>query len=260
MRCAEFEVERGCPVNLRDDTPSRMARRSGLCATALALACCQTGSSPAPKGTPPRVAAVQPTVPGAKVFPLERAAALEHQSRDAWQRPDEVVALLAIVPGERIADVGCGTGYFTFRLADATGPGGRVIAVDIQQGMLDIVAARMGPAYQDRIELRLSEASRPLEPTDALDLVFCANTLHEVDDAEQQRFVERLAAGLRPGGRLALINWRPLVMSLGPPLPNRIPADRVRTLATAAGLVLEHDHDLLPTHSFLVFRKAGGSR
>lgn len=216
---------------------------------AAALAGCGGG------GSPPAPSAPSAPAPGPRVFPMDLAPALDGPGRDAWQRPDEVIAALAVRPGARVADVGCGTGYFTLRLLRAVGPGGRVIAVDIQQGMLDLLAGRLGDGERDRVTLRRNPPDRPLLPGDALDLVLCANTLNEVGDADQERFVRSMADGLVPDGRLALVDWLPSRTRLGPPVEHRIAPARVKALAAAAGLVLAEDLDLLPMHSFLVFRK-----
>jgi ubiquinone/menaquinone biosynthesis C-methylase UbiE len=187
---------------------------------------------------------------------MDRAPVLDDPGRDAWQRPDEVMAVLAIRPGERVADVGCGTGYFTRRLLAAAGPTGRVIAVDLQQGMLDLLAARLAPAERERVVLRRNAPDRPLERGDALDLVLCANTLNEVDDGDQAAFVRSMAGALAPGGRLAILNWIPSRTRLGPPVEQRIAPERVKALAGGAGLRLSAEPDVLPMHSLLVFVRA----
>ncbi len=227
--------------------PARSLLPAALAAAALAG--CGGGDpppAPVPPSAPPR---------GPRVFPVEAAPVLDDPGRDAWQRPDEVVAALAIRPGARVADVGCGTGYFTRRLLAAAGPTGRVIAVDVQQGMLDLLARRLDAAERERTTLRRNAPDRPLEPADALDLVLCANTLNEVDDADQARFVKSMAAALVPGGRLAVVNWIPSRTRLGPPVDQRIAPERVKELAAGAGLVGAVEHDLLPMHSFLVFTR-----
>ena len=192
---------------------------------------------------------------GPKVFPLEAAPALDGPGRDAWQRPDTVVAALELRAGDRVGDVGCGTGYFTLRILKAVAPDGHVVAVDIQQGMLDLLAARLTPSDRPRVTLRCSAPSRPIEADDALDVVFCANTLKEVPDDDAAEFVASMASGLVPGGRLVILDWLPAPMDLGPPLAHRISPARIKELAKAAGLQLTREGALLPTHSFLFFTK-----
>lgn len=211
------------------------------------LAGCGNEPPPPPKADAPL---------GPRVFPMGLAPALDDPGRDAWQCPDEVMAVLAVRPGERVADVGCGTGYFTRRLLAAAGPTGRVLAVDLQQGMLDLLSGRLSPAERERVVLRRNAPDRPLEKGDALDLVLCANTLNEVDDADQAAFVRSMAEGLAPGGRLAILNWIPSRTRLGPPVEQRITPVRVKALAGAAGLRLAAEPDTLPMHSLLVFVRA----
>jgi ubiquinone/menaquinone biosynthesis C-methylase UbiE len=186
---------------------------------------------------------------------MEMAPVLDGPGRDEWQKPDAVIAALAIRPGMRVADVGCGTGYFTVRLLRASAPGGTVLAVDVQQGMLDLLAKRLGPEERARVALRRNAPDRPLEPGDAVDLALCANTLYEVEEARAAAFVKSMADGLGPGGRLAVIEWLPGKTRFGPPDAVRLAPRRVRELAEGAGLVLEAEHDLLPMHSFQVFAR-----
>ncbi len=183
---------------------------------------------------------------------MDWAPALDDRTRDEWQRPEEVLKALRIAPGARVADIGCGTGYFALRLLRVAG---HVIAVDIQQGMLDLLAKRLDPEERKRVTLRRSEPDRPLLPEDKCDLVLCANTLHEVDDAEQARFMESMAEGLAPGGRLAIINWKTEPMRLGPRPEHRLARRRIEELARGAGLELAEAFDLLPLHDILVFAK-----
>ncbi len=242
--------------------------RAGRSFAAIRAACASAGvvvailatsgcGAPDDATTSRRPAAQAPSPPlGSKVFPAAAAPALDDPSRDAWQRPDAVVAALAIKPGQRVADVGCGTGYFTTRLLRATGESGHVLAVDVQQEMIDIVARRLAADERSRVTLRRSPPAQPLEATDAVDLAFCANTLYEVDDADMERFVKSMADSLVPGGRLAVLEWKPQPMRLGPPLAIRLSPARIRDLASRAGLTLSEDVDLLPTHSLLVFTRA----
>jgi len=227
----------------------------GIAAATLAtLAGC--GDEPGAGPSSPELstqASVEQAALGEKVFPVERAPVLDNTGRDEWQKPREVVAALAIEPGARVADIGCGTGYFAVRFVRATGKTGRVLAVDIQQGMLDILEGRLASDDRERVELRLSQPDRPLEPADAVDLAFCANTLHEVD--EQGPFMQALADGIAPGGRLAIIEWLPKDTGMGPPLEHRLTPERITELAKSAGLRLEQSVSFLEMHSFLIYRK-----
>jgi SAM-dependent methyltransferase len=141
--------------------------------------------------------------------PAERArpaASLSPEAYDRWRRPDALVAALALRPGARVADVGAGAGYLTFRLARAVGPGGRVIATDIDPAALvALTAARAGhPAEGAWVRVRAVAADDPgLEPG-AYDLVLLAEVDHLLPD--RAGYLARTAAALAPGGRIAVAN------------------------------------------------------
>ena len=232
---------------------SRFAAVAVVLGTLGAGGCGPSDGTPASRRRPDAPAPTRPA--GSHVFPAAAAPVLDDPSRDAWQRPDDVVAALGIARGQRLADVGCGTGYFTTRLLRATGETGHVLAVDVQQEMLDLLARRLEPADRAHVTLRRNPPDRPLEPTDAVDLVFCANTLYEVSDAMLARFVQSMADGLAPGGRLVVLDWKPEPMRPGPPLAIRLSAARIRELTERAGLAFTQDVALLPTHLLLVFTK-----
>jgi predicted methyltransferase len=90
---------------------------------------------------------------------------------------------------------------------------------------------------------------------DAVDLAFCANTLHEVDEASFEPFVRSLFEGVKPGGRLAVIEWLPEDTGVGPPVEDRLAPEKIRALAEGAGFRFEATHGFLAKHSFLVFRR-----
>ena len=124
-------------------------------------------------------------------------------SRASWQLPERVVASLELAPGARVADIGAGDGYFTFYLADAVGPEGRVFAIDVDPRVI----AKLEKAVEERgyrnIEVVLAETGDPLLPDDSIDLAFVCNVYHHIDD--QVTYFDRLRGDLRPGGRLAIV-------------------------------------------------------
>jgi ubiquinone/menaquinone biosynthesis C-methylase UbiE len=173
-----------------------------------------------------------------------KRVAYEGFGRDRWQRPEEVVAALGIAPGERVADLGAGGGYFTFRLADAVGPGGRVYAVDVDPGMVDYLRKRA--AREDRPEVVAVRAdpddTRLPEP---VDLVFTCNTYHHLEDREA--YFRRLRERIRPGGRLAVIDF-----AEG---RHATPREVIQKELVAAGYRLQAAPDFLERQSFLVFAR-----
>jgi predicted methyltransferase len=125
-------------------------------------------------------------------------------NRDDWQRPAFVMDALRIGPRSRVADIGAGTGYFTFHLAERVGATGRVYAEDIQRAALEDINRRASARALKQITTILGADNDPHLPRDSLDVVLVVNTYHELQayDAMMQGFWQ----GLRAGGLLAIID------------------------------------------------------
>jgi predicted methyltransferase len=184
---------------------------------------------------------------------LKRWAYEDFGLRDRWQEPQRVVASLALAPGAKVADLGSGGGYFTFRLADAVGPGGRVYAVDVDQGLLDYVRGRARRGGYAQVETVLAAPDDPRLP-EAVDLVFTCNTYHHLED--RPAYFRALRGRLRPGGRVAIVEYDG-TGGLFARHHFTAPEAILEEMAEA-GYRLEKEHDL-ERQSFLVFVPAGAS-
>jgi predicted methyltransferase len=146
---------------------------------------------------------------GAAPFPAASAVrSLSQESdrarrRDEWQRPGEVMDALGAKPGRRVADIGCGFGYFTFRLASRVGVEGKVYAVDIDREAIDKVRRRKENERLEQVEPILGESDDPRLPND-LDAVLIVDTYHEF--REYDRMTQAVFRALKPGGRLVIID------------------------------------------------------
>ena len=171
--------------------------------------------------------------------------------RDAWQKPHEVVRALALKPDARVADLGAGTGYFSARLANML-PKGRVYAVDIEPDMVRYLEAR---AKREGLRNLTAVAGKPDHPRlpEKVDLILLVDVYHHIED--RARYFSKLRASLRPGGRIAIIDFR-LDSPEGPPPAARIAPETVRAEMKAAGHTLAAEHPFLPYQYFLVFRPA----
>ncbi|HLS57631.1 MAG TPA: class I SAM-dependent methyltransferase [Zeimonas sp.] len=176
------------------------------------------------------------------------AHVFDDPARDAWQKPHEVIQALALAPDAKVADVGAGTGYFAVRLANML-PKGRVYAVDVEPDMVRYLAER---AKREKRENMVAVAGAYDDPKipEKVDLVLLVDVYHHVDD--RVRYFRRLAASLRPGGRVAIIDFRP-DSPQGPPRAARIAAERVIEEMKGSGYALAQQHDILPNQYFLVF-------
>lgn len=173
-------------------------------------------------------------------------------ARDAWQKPDEVVRLLAVEPGMTVVDLGAGTGYFGRRLAAAAGPAGKVLALDPEPNMVAFMRDRF-----EREKLANAEAKTcPLDetglPPASVDRVLIVDTWHHIE--RRAAYAKHLAGVLRPGGLVMVVDFT-LETDKGPPKRHRIaPADVVVELA-AGGLEASVATEPLPDQYVVVGRK-----
>lgn len=170
-------------------------------------------------------------------------------SRDQWQQPDKVIAALGLKPGDRVADLGSGGGYFTFRLAQAVAPSGKVYAVDVDRDMVALIAERAKKDAPAIVETVLAKADDPGLP-EAVDLVFTSNTYHHLD--KRVAYFANLRKYLRPGGRVAVIDldrraWLEGLMG------HYTPSEFIQREMEQAGYVLQKSYDFLDRQSFLIF-------
>jgi len=189
---------------------------------------------------------------------LVGCAALAYQhmndpSRDAWQKPKEVVEKLAIIPGSRVADIGAGGGYFTWHLADAAGADGTVYAVEIDETGLEIInkeiqarnVKNVVPIHADPMDSKLS---------DPVDLVFSCDTYHHMHD--RVAYFQKLARHLKTGGRVAILDFHPHGFFSGL-LGHGTAAEDVRREMEAAGYQRVASFDLVESQHFQVFSRSG---
>ena len=177
------------------------------------------------------------------------AKVFDDPERDAWQKPHEVIQALALKPDAAVADIGAGTGYFSMRLAHMV-PGGRVYAVDLEPDMVKYLAERARREGLKNVTAVQAKAGDPALPGKA-DLVLLVDVYHHIED--RQRYFRGLLGSLKPGGRVAVIDFR-MDSPSGPPKSARIEPDRVKKEMRSAGFALAQEHDFLPNQYFLIFR------
>ena len=193
----------------------------------------------------------------AHVRPFEDAekyiAFLEKPERAVWQKPDAVVAALALTGSETIIDVGAGSGYFSFRFAKAL-PTGKVISEDTEPEMVRHIHHKVMSEGITNIQAVLSKPEDP-ELAGSADWVFICDVLHHVP--ERQAWVNHLGSEMKRGAKLALVEFKEGKLPEGPPESVKIPRAQLISLFGSAGLSLDSEKpDLLPYQVFLVFRKS----
>jgi SAM-dependent methyltransferase len=177
------------------------------------------------------------------------AKEFDDPKRDEWQKPHEVIQALALKPDALIADIGAGTGYFSVRFAHMA-PEGRIYGVDTEPGMVKYLAER---AKRMGLQNVFPIAAAPDDPRlpEKVDLIFMVDVFHHIDNRDS--YLRRLHDALKPGGRIAIIDFR-MDSPHGPPRQARLTPEGVKAELTAAGYALIQQHDFLPYQYFLVFQ------
>lgn len=179
---------------------------------------------------------------------------LERKERDVYQKPDEVMRALALKPGERVADVGAGSGYFTLRVARAVGPAGSVLAVDVNADLLAHLDGRRRESGLANVTTHLVGKDDPRLPAGAFDTVLVVDTLHYV--ADRVAWLRKLRAGLAPGGRIVVIDFVPKPVEerpWGPPPSQWMSREEVDAAMAEAGLVPVKVHTFLTEQFFVEY-------
>ncbi len=191
----------------------------------------------------------------APVMNVAHADWLTRPDRDEQEQPDRVVAALNIPRGATVVDLGAGVGYFTWRLAKQVGPEGRVIAVDIQQGMLDLLSENLASRGITNVDMVLGAADNPHLPTGAVDLVLIVDVYHEL--SEPEKTMEHVRRSLKPGGRVVIIEYRKEDPSIPIQPLHKMSVEEVRAEVEPIGFKLVELMEFLPTQHIFVFQDAG---
>lgn len=179
------------------------------------------------------------------------ARVFDDPARDEWQKPHEVIQALSLAPNAVVADVGAGTGYFSVRLAHFV-PKGQVYGVDVEPDMVNYLAERAKRDGLANVTAVAGKRDDPRLPA-KVDLAMMVDVYHHV--ADRSRYFSKLRSSLKPGGRVAIIDFK-LDSPMGPPASERITPDRVKAELSSAGYVLAEEHGFLRNQYFLIFRVA----
>jgi predicted methyltransferase len=187
----------------------------------------------------------------APVMSVAHADWLTRPDRDAEEQPDRVVRELGIAPGSIVADLGAGVGYFTWRMARAVGDEGKVIAVDIQPGMLERLKQNLAERDIHNVEMVLGTEDDPRLPNDQVDLVLLVDVYHELQQPELT--MEHVRQSLKPGGRVVFIEYRKEDPSIPIQPLHKMTVREVRDELEPMGFEFVELKSFLPAQHIIIF-------
>jgi precorrin-6B methylase 2 len=190
----------------------------------------------------------------AQVMGHQGAAWLERPERETEERTDLLLEALALKPGEIVADIGAGTGYFSWRMAQRVRPNGKIYAVEIQQEMLDLLMANMKKRGVDAlVQPVLGTVQDPKLPDASTDTILLVDVYHEFDFPYEM--TRAMIKALKPGGRLVLVEYR----GEDPDVPikplHKLTVAQVKKEMSIHPVKFEQTLTMLPQQHIIVFRK-----
>ena len=180
------------------------------------------------------------------------AKRFDDPARDAWQKPAHVAELLALTPGLTAVDLGAGTGYFEKYLAQAVGPGGKVLALDVEPNMIAFMRDRFAKEGITNAEPRVCPTDGTGLSPGSVDRVLIVDTWHHIE--ARSAYASHLASILRPGGFVLIVDFT-LETDKGPPVKHRIPPEKVMAELAAGGLDATIIEEALPDQYVIKGRK-----
>lgn len=182
---------------------------------------------------------------------------LERPKREQEERTDLLIKNMGLKKGDQVADVGAGSGYFSFRMAELV-PDGKVFAVDISPQMLGIVRAKMASKKVTNVEPVLSTIKDIKLPPDSIDCVLIVDAYHEF--SHPREMAQSIFNALREKGRLILIEYRMEDPSVPIKLLHKMTQKQAIEEISQVGLVWKKTLDILPQQHFMIFEKPGAEK
>jgi ubiquinone/menaquinone biosynthesis C-methylase UbiE len=183
------------------------------------------------------------------VFDPKHIAALESEERRTWQNREEILEMLLLKPSYVVADLGCGSGYFTVPLSHKVK---KVYGIDIQKEMLTALEQKIRKQKILNIETLLSKENEIPLQNESVDLLLSVNTLHEFRD--KKTIISEMRRVLKADGRAAIIDFKKEDSNVGPPISIRVSKEQAKRLFKKVGLRALKTHDL-KLHYLIVFGK-----
>ena len=177
---------------------------------------------------------------------------LERPDREANEQPEHVLDVLGVREGMVVADVGAGSGYFTMRIGKRVGPRGRVLATDLQEEMLAMIRARIADAGATNVVPIRATPDDARLPRGEVDLVLMVDVYHELPRPRET--LAQIKASLRPGGRVALVEYRGEDKELAIKAEHKMTLAQIRRELEASGFAFVASDESLPAQRIVTFR------
>ena len=184
---------------------------------------------------------------------------LERPEREEEENPKKLIELLKLKEGEVVADIGAGSGYYTFRMAKLVGPKGKVLAVDIQKEMLDIIREPHEEGGLENVEPVLGDEADPKLPDESVDMILMVDVYHEF--ALPYEMTEKMVKALKPGGRIVFVEFRLEDEKVPIKLVHKMSEKQViKEMAEFKELKHTSTSDKLPWQHVITFTKEAGKK
>jgi cyclopropane fatty-acyl-phospholipid synthase-like methyltransferase len=171
--------------------------------------------------------------------------------RDEWQKPDEVVKNLDLKPGDVIADIGAGDGYFTRRFAKAVSPGGKALGLEISASKVESMTRDADRLGLDTYEAILVKSGDPQLEPGSVDVIFLCNAYHHIRNRVD--YFKTVSSGLKENGRVVIVDFYKKEMPVGPPPGHTLARKVVLEEMEAAGYKILEEKDFLDFQYYLEF-------
>lgn len=193
----------------------------------------------------------------AAVMGYQAAAWLERPEREKEEHCSKLLESLKLKPGDVIADVGAGSGYYTFRMAERVGPKGKVLAVDIQKEMLALIRKRMKADKVTNVEPVLGTLTDPKLPAEGVDLILLVDVYHEF--SHPYEMTAEMVKALKPHGRIVFVEYRMEDPKVPIKLVHKMTQRQV--IKEMSPFPLKHTETVgvLPWQHIMIFEKTGGA-
>jgi predicted methyltransferase len=190
----------------------------------------------------------------APVMTFHGADWLERPEREQEEQPDEVIKTMGLKPGDIVADIGCGTGYFSRRMAKAVAPGGKVYANEIQPEFIEMLKANCAKEGIVNVEPVLGAEDDPKLPIGGIDWILLTDVYHEFQ--QPQPMLAKMLESLKPDGKVALIEYR-LLGDTAKHIKeeHRMSVKQVLAEWNKAGFELVDLLEFLPSQHFFIFQR-----